>query len=135
MIDSVMNNQADSVRIQTIIAARPGVSREVLQAILGLLPQIEVVGTVGGGLSALNLARTTSPALLIIDSGLPEDEMVALLSYIKQEQPKIRCLVLAETTRQQAAFLALGADAAVLRSDPTDRLVQEINNLGLWQDD
>ncbi len=131
-IGSVMNSQVDSAKIQTIIAARPGVSREVLQAILGLLPRIEVTGTVGGGLSALNLVCTTSPALLIIDSGLPEDEMVALLSKITQEQPQIRCLVLAETTRQQAVFLALGADAVVLRSDPTDRLVEEINNLGLW---
>lgn len=127
-----MNSQADSAKIQTIIAARPGVSCGVLQAILGALPRIEVVGTVGGGLSALNLVCITSPALLIIDSGLPGDEMVALLSKITQEQPQIRCLVLAETTRQQAAFLALGADAVVLRRDPTDRLVEEINHLGLW---
>ena len=132
MIGSVMNNQADSAKIQTIIAARPGVSREVLQAILGLLPQIEVAGMVGGGLSALNLVRTTSPALLIIDSGLPEDEMVALLTHIKQDQPQIRCLVLAETTRQQATFMALGADAAVLRSEPTERLTEALDNMGLW---
>jgi len=131
-IGLVMNNQADSAKIQTIIAARPGFSREVLQAILDVLPQIEVVGTVGGGLSALDLARKTSPALLIIDSGLPKDEMVALLSHIKQERPQIRCLLLAETTQQQVAFLALGADAVVLRSEPTERLVEEINNLGLW---
>jgi len=131
-IGSVMNNQADSAKIQTIIAARPGVGREALRAIVGLLPQIEVTGTVGGGLSALNLAHKTPPSLLIIDSGLPEDESTALLSRIKQEQPQVRCLVLVETTQQQEIFLALGADAVVLRSAPVDRLVETLDHMGLW---
>mgnify|MGYP002062552314 CR=1 FL=1 len=131
-IGSVMNNQADSAKIQAVIAARPGIGREVLRAIVGLLPQIEVAGTVGGGLSVLNLVQKNPPSLLIIDSGLPEDEMVALLTHIKQDQPQIRCLVLAETTRQQATFMALGADAAVLRSEPTERLTEALDNMGLW---
>jgi DNA-binding NarL/FixJ family response regulator len=131
-IGSVMNNQADSAKIQAVIAARPGIGREVLRAIVGLLPQIEVAGIVGGGLSVLNLVQKNPPSLLIIDSGLPEDEMVALLTHIKQDQPQIRCLVLAETTRQQATFMALGADAAVLRSEPTERLTEALDNMGLW---
>ena len=131
-IGSVMNNQADSAKIQAVIAARPGIGREVLRAIVGLLPQIEVAGIVGGGLSVLNLVQKNPPSLLIIDSGLPEDEMVALLTHIKQDQSQIRCLVLAETTRQQATFMALGADAAVLRSEPTERLTEALDNMGLW---
>jgi DNA-binding NarL/FixJ family response regulator len=131
-IGSVMNNQTDSAKIQAVIAARPGIGREVLRVIVGLLPQIEVAGTVGGGLSVLNLVQKNPPSLLIIDSGLPEDEMVALLTHIKQDQPQIRCLVLAETTRQQATFMALGADAAVLRSEPTERLTEALDNMGLW---
>jgi DNA-binding NarL/FixJ family response regulator len=131
-IGSVMNNQADNAKIQAVIAARPGIGREVLRVIVGLLPQIEVAGTVGGGLSVLNLVQKNPPSLLIIDSGLPEDEMVALLTRIKQDQPQIRCLVLAETTRQQATFMALGADAAVLRSEPTERLTEALDNMGLW---
>ena len=131
-IGSVMNNQTDSAKIQAVIAARPGIGREVLRAIVGLLPQIEVAGIVGGGLSVLNLVQKNPPSLLIIDSGLPEDEMVALLTHIKQDQPQIRCLVLAETTRQQATFMALGADAAVLRSEPTERLTEALDNMGLW---
>ncbi len=99
---------------------------------LALLPQIEIMEAVGGGLSALNLARQNRPALLIIDSSLPEDEILALLRQIKQEQPLVRCLVVAETSRQQAAVLAQGADAVILRSETTERLVEALNNLGLW---
>ncbi len=127
-----MNIQPDVAKVQAVIVAQPGVIREVLRTIVGLLPQIEVTGTVGGGLSALNLVQKNPPSLLIIDSGLPEDEMVALLSRIKQEQPQIRCLVLANTTRQQEAFLALGADAVVLHSEPTERLTEALDNMGLW---
>jgi DNA-binding NarL/FixJ family response regulator len=106
--------------------------RQALGTTLALAPQIEIVGAAGGGLSALNLVRQNPPGLLIIDSNLPEDEIQALLQQIKQEQPQIRCLVVAETSRQQAAVLALGADAAILRSEPTERLVEALNNMGLW---
>jgi DNA-binding NarL/FixJ family response regulator len=127
-----MDNHPPPDKVATIIVSRPGVIRQALQTMLALLPQIEITGAAGGGLSALNLARQNRPALLIIDSSLPEDEIQALLQQIKQEQPQIRCLVLAETSRQQAAVLALGADAAILRSEPTERLVEALNNMGLW---
>ena len=98
---------------------------------LALLPQIEIAGTAGGGLSAVNLTRKHPSALLIIDSSLPEDEILALLGKIKQEQPQIHCLVVAETSRQQAAVLAQGADAVILRSEPTERLADALLGIAL----
>jgi len=129
---NVMDNHPPPEKVATIIVSRPGVIRQALRTMLAVLPQIEITDAVGGGLRALNLARQNRPALLIIDSSLPEDEILALLRQIKQEQPLVRCLVVAETTRQQAAVLAQGADAVILRSEPTERLVEALNNLGLW---
>lgn len=127
-----MDNHPPLQKVSTIIVSRPGVMRQALQSALALFPHIEITGAVGGGLSALNLARKTPPALLIIDSGLIEDEMEALLSQIKQEQPQVRCLVLAETTRQKEAFMALGADAVALRNEPAEHLMTALDNMGLW---
>jgi len=127
-----MDDQSLSKKISTIVVSRPGVMRQALGAALALLPQIEITGDAGGGLSALNLICKNRPALLIIDWGLPEDEMTALLRQSKQEQLQLRCLVLAETSWQQETALAMGADVVVLRSEPTERLVQALKNLELW---
>ena len=127
-----MDNHPSPEKVATIIVARPGVIRQALRPALALVPQIEIRGEAGGGLSALSLVRQNPPALLIIDSGLPEDEILALQSHIKLEQPQIRCLVVAETSRQQAAVLAEGADAVILRSEPTERLGEVLDNIGLW---
>jgi len=122
----------DQPTYPTIIASRPGFMRQALRATLALSPQFEIVGVAGGGLSALDLARQHLPALLIIGSGLPEDEMLALLRQIKQEQPHIRCLILAETPRQQQAMLAAGADAVLLRGEPAERVVEVLEEMWLW---
>ena len=127
-----MDNHPSPNKVSTIIVSRPGVIRQALRAALALLPQIYIAGAAGGGLSAMHLVCQNQPALLIIDSSLPEDEVLALLRQVKQEQPRIRCLVVAETNRQQAAVQALGADAAILRSEPTEHLVKALDNMGLW---
>lgn len=126
-----MSNPVDLAKIQTVIAARPGAIREALKSILALFPRLEISGVADGGLSALNLVRQQKPALIVIDSGLLEDEIAALLQKIKQEQPQLRCLLLAETTRQRRVFLALNADAVILRSDTTERLALALGRIGL----
>lgn len=131
MIGLIMDNHLATEKIPTIIAARPGVMRQALQATLASVSQIEITGVAGGGLSALNLARRLPPALLIIDSGLPEDEILALLCSIKQDLPQTRCLVLTETTRQQQVVLAAGADAVLLRGEPGERFREVLDEIGL----
>lgn len=127
-----MSRQTDLPKIPTVIAARPGVIREALQAALVLLPRLEVAGVAGGGLSTLHLVHKQQPALVIIDSGLPEDEILALLRQVKQDLPHVRCLVVAETHRQQQTLLASGADAVMLRSEPTEGLVEALDKIGPW---
>ena len=127
-----MSNQANGVKLQTVIAARPGATRQALQATLALFSRLEIAGVAGGGLSTLNLVRQVKPALLIVDSGLLEDEIATLLQQVKQEQPQIRCLALADTHSQQQILLALGADMVSLHSEPTERLVEALDNIGLW---
>ena len=131
MIGSIMDEHLASGKIPTIIAARPGVTRQALQTMLALVPEIEIVGIAGGGLSALNLARTFPPTLLIMDAGLPEDEIVALLRCAKQELCQARCLVLTETSRQQQVVLAAGADAVLLRGEPLERIREKLAEIGL----
>jgi len=124
-----MKNSSNPVKTQAVIAARPGVIREALRATLAQFSRLEVLGVADGGLSTLNLVRKYKPALLVIDSGLLQDEILMLLVKAKQEQPEIRCIVVAVTKRQQQNLLAHGADHVILRNEPTERLVESLKDL------
>jgi DNA-binding NarL/FixJ family response regulator len=124
-----VNSQTKRTKIQTVIAARPGVVREALRAMLTQFPLLEVSGIASGSLSTLDLVRKHRPALLVIDSGLLQDEVLMLLEQSKQMDPQIQCLVLVGTHRQQEVFQASGADIIILRSEPTERLEDALRNL------
>ena len=110
---------------QAIIVSRPGIMQESLRAVLATAPQIEIVTSVGDGLSALDVVREQPPHLLVIDSNLLEDEIVALLRHVKQERPAVCCLVLTESVRQDQWASAKGADAVW----PRYRSTRELNEL------
>jgi len=120
-----LSQQYQQAKMQAIIVSRPGIMHESLRAVLATAPQIEVVKSVGDGLSALDVVREQPPHLLVIDSNLLEDEIVALLWHVKQECPAVCCLVLTESVRQEQWASAQGADAVWSRY----RSTRELNEL------
>ena len=109
---SYKNNQP----IPTVIVSRPGIMQQSLRASLATYPEIAVIAASGDGLSALCQVRQYQPGLLVIDSNLLKEEVVALLSAVKTEQPATRCLVFMQSRQQQKQILAAGADAVALRN-------------------
>jgi len=126
-----MNYPDNPTKIPTIIAARPGGIRKSLRATLESIPWLEIRGIANGGLSAMSLVREYKPLFLIIDSGLLQEEIEMLLQKTKQEQKKIMCLVVAETSRQQQILTNSGADRVILRSEPTERLIESLEELSI----
>lgn len=113
----------------TIVVSRPGAVRVALRAVLASFPKLEVVGAVGGGLSAMVKIREQQPNLLVVDGNLSEDEVLALLRHMRQEQPEVYCVVLVDTPRQGGKFLSAGAHAALQRGDPPKNLQAAIERL------
>lgn len=109
-------------KIQTMIVSRPGLMQESLRAGLTSTLRINIVKSIGDGLSALNVIHQEVPELLVLDSNLLEDEIVALLKYVKQDYPTICCLVVTESLRQEQRVLARGADAVWSRHRSTEEL-------------
>ena len=106
-----MNQQLPQTKIQAVIVSRPGVMQESLRAVLATASQLEIMKSVGDGLSALDVIRERPPHLLVIDSNLLEDEILALLRHVKQKWSAVCCLVLTEHPQQEKWALASGADA------------------------
>ena len=116
-------------KLVTLVVSRPGAVREALRAVLACFTQLEVVGAVGGGLSAMVKIREQRPNLLVIDGNISEDEVLALLAQVRGEQPQVRCIVLVDTPRQRGRLLAAGADAIIQRGDPPEHLQAAIERL------
>jgi DNA-binding NarL/FixJ family response regulator len=113
-------------KIQTVIVSRPGILKESLRAGLASASQIEIIKSVGDGLSALNAIQEYQPKLVVIDSNLLEDEILALLRHVKQMWPAaVCCLVLTTTVRQEKWAVANGADAVW----PRHRSLRDLNEL------
>lgn len=114
----MMNNPP----IPTLIVSRPGIMQQSLRASLAAFDGIVVVACSGDGLSALCQVRQYQPELLVIDSNLLKEEVVALISAVKTEQPTIRCLVFIHSHHQQRQILAAGADEVSLRNGSSQQL-------------
>ena len=108
--------------IPTVIVSRPGIMQQSLRTSLATCPEIAVIASSGDGLTALCQVRQHQPGLLIIDSNLLEEEVVALISEVKTEQPSIRCLVFIHAHHQQRQMLATGADEVALRNGSSQQL-------------
>lgn len=119
-----MNQQSQKNKIQAIIVSRPGIMQESLRAALANMSQLEIIKSVGDGLSAWDVIRKQPPNLVVIDSNLLEDEILALLRRIKGKWPAVCCLVLAESARQERWAVASGADAVWQRDRSTRELTE-----------
>ena len=103
--------------LQVIIVAMPGTWQKVLQKNLEAHPSVDRVDVAHGSLSAMQMAEEHKPDLLLIDSGIPTDETIALLDNIKLTSSDTRSVVLTDTSRQGRRITLAGADFTL----PTDR--------------
>lgn len=116
-------------RVLALIVARPGRMRDGLRALLRAMPQIEIVDEADDSPSALRMITKHHPALLLLDSDLPGDEVSTELGRIKTEEPQIRCIVLADNPQQQQVANAAGADGVLLKGFPAAKLFETIERL------
>ena len=97
-------------KISTLIVSLPGTWQRVLQKNLASYPYVKVVESVNGSLSASQLTRQHQPDLILIDSSIPLDDVIALIRIVKLESPKTRSIVIADTTQQSRQIIEAGAD-------------------------
>lgn len=100
--------------------------QESLRAMLEAMPGVEGVALAGGCLSAVRLVREKRTDIVVIDSNLSEDEVLAFLKDEKGVHPKIRLVVLTHTTRQQRRILENGADAVLSRWSPAEEFTNTV---------
>jgi DNA-binding NarL/FixJ family response regulator len=118
--------QRDTVML---LVGRPGRLRDALQSLVSVAPGLDKLVTADTGLLALKVVREVRPSLVLVASGLPEEEVVELIRQIKAAWPATGCLVLTDSTQGRRQALAAGADRVLPAGLPTGQLFSAIQHM------
>jgi DNA-binding NarL/FixJ family response regulator len=107
--------------------------REGLRALLGEAPDIEVVGEASNGRGAIELVRTVSPDVVVMDVGMPELNGVDATRRICADNPRVKVVALSthRDKRYVHHMLEAGASGYVLKIGAHDELLRAVRAAAL----
>lgn len=110
--------------IKVLLADDHQMLRDGLRFILALEDDVEIVGEVADGRSAVAMARTLAPDVVVMDIGMPDLNGVEATRQIKAENAKVRVIALSmhSDRRYVMRMLEAGASAYVLKAAAYDEL-------------
>ncbi len=111
----------------TILLVSPrGITHDALRALLNSQPNVEIVGSANNGISAFVKFLQNEAQLVVVDSGLPLEEVVALIRRVKTTEPKTRCLALTMNRNDHTALMTAGADVVLPRNSSSRKFAETI---------
>ncbi len=115
-------------KIRIMLVEDHQVVRQGLEALLGTTENLEVVGSVGDGLEAMDLFRSLMPDITLIDLQLPKQGGAETIRQIRAEFPQARFIVLTTFDGDEDIYRALqaGARAYLLKGMPLEELLTTI---------
>jgi DNA-binding NarL/FixJ family response regulator len=97
--------------IRVLIADDQRVVRDGLVLLLGLLPQVEVVGTAANGEEAVDQATAQQPDVVLMDLRMPRCDGVQATRRLRERAPGIKVIVLTTYADDRSVIEALRAGA------------------------
>ncbi|MFD3401196.1 response regulator [Kribbella sp. NPDC058693] len=85
--------------------------REGLALVLGLLPDVEVVGTASGGEEAVRMAGELRPDVVLMDLRMPRCDGVEATRQLRQVYPDVKVIALTTYADDESVLSALRAGA------------------------
>lgn len=97
-------------------------------AILGSVPDLEVVGTVGDGGALLDVVARTEPDVAVVDVRMPVLDGIAATARIATDHPGTRVLILTTFDLDEYVYDALrsGASGFLLKDVTAERLIEGV---------
>ncbi len=117
--------------IRILLAEDQAMVRGALAALLGMEPDIEVVGAVADGDAAWNELRRLSPDLLVTDIEMPGASGLELARRVHRHGLPVKVVIV--TTFARAGFLRRALDSGVagylLKDAPAERLAEALRTV------
>ncbi|GIF63681.1 DNA-binding response regulator [Asanoa ishikariensis] len=114
--------------VRVLLVDDQALFREALAMLLGVHPDIEVVGEAGDGAEALTKAGTVAPDVVLMDLRMPVLDGVAATRRLRTEHPGVRVIALTTFDDDDDVFAALRAGALgyLLKDVSSARLAEAV---------
>lgn len=115
-------------RARVVIVEDNRLFRETLELLLELREEIEVVGSVDGGVEAVELCRRLTPDAVLMDYRMPGLNGAQATEAVLEASPESRvvCLTASVSAKERELVLAAGAVACLTKDEGLDRIVDAI---------
>jgi DNA-binding NarL/FixJ family response regulator len=97
--------------VRVLLADDQRVVRDGLVLLLGLLPQVEVVGSAADGNEAVERATALRPDVVLMDLRMPRCDGVEATRRLREQEPDIKVIVLTTYADDRSVIEALRAGA------------------------
>ena len=126
-----MSGPAGREKITVLIADDHPVVRQGLRVLISLEDDIEVVGEVGDGAEAVELAAALVPDVILLDLKLPVLDGLGVLANLRDRGLPARTLVLTSVADQASVTVAMRAGAAgfLYKDVDPDALVRAVRSV------
>lgn len=113
------------MRERVLIVDDHPLTREALAALLGQ-HDFDVVGQVGDGAEAIDLADALRPDLVLLDLTMPDMDGLTALPQIRSAAPEAEVVILTASGTEENLLAAIRAGAAgyLLKSEPPERIAE-----------
>ena len=117
--------------IRLLICDDHAVVRRGLRSLVGVKPEMELVGEAVDGEEAVAMVKKLKPDLIIMDLIMPRKDGVAAIAEIKKENPDAKILVLTSFSDDKNVFSAIkaGASGYLLKDSSPEDLLQAIDDV------
>lgn len=104
-------------------------ARRSLRALLATRFQLLDTCEAVNGLDAIRCVEECKPDIVLMDARMPDMDGIEATRIIKTKSPKVPVIVLSMYSEYEAAAIAAGASAFVVKGEPPERLLSVISSM------
>lgn len=120
-----------SKSIKLLICDDHAVVRRGLRSLVGVKPEMELVGEATDGEEAVEMVKKLKPDVIIMDLIMPRKDGISAINEIKKKNQDAKILVLTSFSDDKNVFSAIkaGASGYLLKDSSPEELLQAINDV------
>ncbi|MGD8472659.1 MAG: response regulator transcription factor [Anaerolineae bacterium] len=104
--------------------------RSALRLLLEQQPGIQILGEAVDATGVFDWIRAACPDVILLDWELPGQESIELVAELSRECPAMAVVILSSQPEAAQAARETGVHAFVSKSDPPERLLMALDQLG-----